>query len=161
MPERTGACLCGEIRFRLTAEPTASRICWCRDCQRLAANGTVNVVVPSASLELTGSPTAHTRQADSGNQVTRRFCPRCGAHLFSDSTGRPGLTVVRAGTLDDPSSIQPSANIWSGSAPTWACLDDTLERHERQPAPAAQSAQAAQTAQPAQPLPPAATPPGR
>lgn len=137
MPDRTGACLCGQIRYRLTAEPVASRICWCRDCQRLAANGTVNLMVASDAIELTGTPSAYVRQAHSGNAVTRRFCPGCGAHLFADSSGRPGLTVVRVGTLDDPSSVTPTANIWAASAPGWACLDSDLERAEQQPAPPA------------------------
>jgi hypothetical protein len=43
--------------------------------------------------------------------------------------------VVRAGTLDDPSAIRPTANIWAASAPAWACLDPALERVDRQPAP--------------------------
>ena len=136
MTERSGGCLCGQVRYRITAEPAASRICWCRDCQRIAGNGTVNVMFASDAIEVSGTVVGHTRRADSGNEVTRRFCPACGAHLFADSTGRPGLTVVRVGTLDDPSSVRPSANIWSASAPAWACLDDALERFERQPGPA-------------------------
>jgi hypothetical protein len=135
MTERTGSCLCGDIRYRLTAEPVAVRICWCRDCQRISSNGTVNAVVPSAAIEISGSPSEYLRTAQSGNQVRRRFCGRCGSHLFSDSTGRPNLTVVRAGTLHDPSSIKPTANIWSASAPEWACLDPALERIEQQPLP--------------------------
>ncbi len=135
MSVRTGACLCGQIRFRLSAEPVAARICWCRDCQRLAANGTVNILVPSEALTVTGKPSTHVREAASGNQVTRHFCPTCGAHLFGDSSGRPGLTVIRVGTLDDPSSIRPSVNIWSASAPAWACLDPALERADQQAMP--------------------------
>ena len=133
MPERTGGCLCGQVRYRITEEPLASRICWCRDCQHIAANGTVNAVFPSASIEVSGTLSTYTRAADSGNQVSRRFCAQCGCHLLSDSSGRPGLTVLRLGTLDDPSSITPSANIWSSSAPGWACLDDSLERIEHGP----------------------------
>ena len=133
----TGACLCGQVRFRIDAEPGASRVCWCRDCQRIASNGTVNVIFPSESIEVTGTTGRHEKAADSGNTVTRRFCPQCGTQLFSDSTGRPGLTVVRIGTLDDPSAIRPAANIWASSAPAWACLDSSLESFERGPAPAA------------------------
>lgn len=135
MIERTGSCLCGQVHYRLSAEPVMTRICWCRDCQRIAANGTVNAIFPTASIEITGSLSAYTSTADSGNQVRRRFCPECGCHLFADSTGRAGLTVVRVGTLHDASSVRPTANIWSGSAPSWACLAADLERIEGQPAP--------------------------
>jgi len=54
-------------------------------------------------------------------------------HLFADNTGRSGLTVVRVGTLDEPSSIEPTANIWTSSAPAWACLNSTLQNFEKQP----------------------------
>lgn len=135
MSERSGSCLCGQVSYRLTAEPIIARICWCRNCQHIAANGTVNALFPSAAIEITGSLSEYTSTADSGHQVRRRFCPKCGCHLFADSTGRPQLTVVRVGTLHDPSSIKPVANIWSSSAPAWACLDPNLERIEAQPPP--------------------------
>lgn len=135
MTERTGHCLCGAVSYRLLTEPVATRLCWCRDCQHLAANGTVNVVVPTESLEISGEVSEFSNTADSGNQISRRFCPRCGSHLFANSSARPQLTVVRAGTLDDPSSVKPTTNIWASSAPKWACLDSGLERVERQPSP--------------------------
>lgn len=112
-----------------------ARLCWCRNCQHIAGNGTANAIFPTASIEVTGQLTSYTSQADSGNQVRRRFCPQCGCHLFADSTGRPQLTVVRVGTLHEPSSVKPVANIWAASAPAWACLDPALERIEHQPAP--------------------------
>lgn len=135
MSERTGGCLCGKVRYRITAEPVISRICWCRDCRKLASNGTVNAIFPSAAIEVTGKVSEYAATADSGNRVLRRFCPACGSHLFADSTGRPGMTVVRVGTLDDGASVKPTANIWTASAPSWACLDPALERIDRQPAP--------------------------
>jgi len=128
-----GQCLCGQIRFNLTGEPLASRLCWCQDCQRLASNGTVNVLVKSADLEVQGELAAYEKTADSGNMVTRRFCPSCGSHLFSNSTGRAGMTVVRVGTFNDPSAFKPTANIWASRAPAWACLDADLERFETAP----------------------------
>jgi hypothetical protein len=112
------------------AEPGASRICWCSDCQKLAANGTVNAVFPSDAIEVMGALAQHTKTADSGNQVTRRFCAQCGTQVFSDSSGRPGLTVVRVGTLDEPSAVTPTANIWTASAPDWACINGALEQFE-------------------------------
>ena len=95
----------------------------------------MNVIFPTSSIEISGTLGQHTKVADSGNRVTRRFCPQCGIHLFSDSTGRPNLTVVRVGTLDEPAAITPTANIWSTSAPAWACLDPSLECFDRAPPP--------------------------
>ena len=135
MTDRTGSCLCGDVRYRLTLDPLAARVCWCRDCQYIASNGTVNAIFPTSALELSGSLSEYESAAESGNQIRRRFCSRCGSHLFATSSARPQLTVVRVGTLDDPSSIGPTANIWSSSAPGWACLDSSLERVEHQPSP--------------------------
>jgi hypothetical protein len=140
MTERTGRCLCGAVHFKLAADPLATRLCWCRDCQHLAANGTVNLIVAADALTMSGALAEHTKAADSGSLVTRQFCPTCGTHLFALSSARPQFRVVRAGNLDDRSTIQPSVNIWAGSAPGWACLDTTLERVEKQPVPPSQPA---------------------
>src|ERR1700760_1898239 len=118
---RTGHCLCGAVHFTITAEPVACRACWCRDCQHLAANGTVNILVPTEALEVSGALSGFTKIADSGNEVVRQFCPGCGSQLFVRNAGRPHLTVVRVGNLDDPSSVRPSGNIWTTSAPAWGC----------------------------------------
>lgn len=134
MKSFVGGCLCGQVRYEILADAGPSRVCWCRDCQRIASNGTVNVVFPSDAIKIVGTPAKYEKTADSGNTVTRRFCSNCGSQLFSDSTGRPGLTVVRVGTLDDPSAVEPTTNIWAASAPSWACLDPALEQFEGPPA---------------------------
>jgi len=100
MSTRFGKCLCGAVRFRLSAEPLATRICWCRDCQHLAANGTVNIMVPTAALDIDGPTSEYTSTADSGNTMRRRFCPTCGSSLFANSSARPQFTVVRVGALE-------------------------------------------------------------
>jgi hypothetical protein len=135
MTERTGRCLCGAVNFKLASEPMATRICWCRDCQHLSANGAVNVMVAAESLSISGTVAEFTKAAQSGNEITRMFCPSCGTHLFARAAARPQFRVVRVGNLDEPSSVQPSQNIWASSAPTWACLDAALERVEQQPMP--------------------------
>ncbi len=134
--ERTGRCLCGQVTFRVTGDPVTSRVCWCRDCQHIAGNGTVNAIFPASAVSIEGRLAEFRKIADSGNELRRRFCPDCGCHLFAVSSARPQLMVLRLGTLDDPSSIRPSVNIWTASAPAWACMDPDLEHVERQPAPA-------------------------
>jgi hypothetical protein len=137
MTERTGRCLCGAVRFTLSEDPIAARVCWCRDCQHLAANGTVNALVKDAALTVTGTLATYTSTAESGNEISRMFCPTCGSHLFAKSSAWRQVRALRLGNLDDPSSVRPDMNIWAGSAPSWACLDPALERVEHQPLPPA------------------------
>ena len=69
----TGQCLCGALRFQLTAEPQAARVCWCRDCQHLAGNGMANAVVPVEALHFQGRLAQFQKTAASGNTITREF----------------------------------------------------------------------------------------
>jgi hypothetical protein len=135
MTERTGHCLCGAVSFKFVKDPVLTRVCWCRDCQHSSANGTVNMLVPLENLSISGELSEYTKNADSGNAITRQFCPRCGTHLFAKSSARPQFRVIRAGNLDDTSSVRPTSNIWAASAPDWACLDGSLDRVEHQPLP--------------------------
>src|SRR5215831_14547418 len=135
MPDRSGRCLCGDVQYKVTGEPLIARICWCRVCQKISGNGTANAIFPSEAIEVTGLMTSFTSKADSGNDITRHFCPTCGSHLFASSSASPQFRVVRLGTLDEPSSIKPAINMWTSSAPSWACLDALLKHEPRQPAP--------------------------
>ena len=136
--ESTGSCLCGAVRYRATAQPIVTRVCWCRVCQYVGAgSGTVNVCFPSAAVSTEGVLQDYELTADSGNRMHRRFCPTCGTHVFTASEARPHLVFVRVGTLDDPEIAQPAMTIWTESAPSWACFDERLPKVARQPPPAA------------------------
>lgn len=130
-----GGCLCGQVRFTISAEPLGARSCWCRDCQRIASgSATVNALFPEDAVRFTGEISTFTMTADSGNTVERGFCPKCGSQLYSRTLSPAGLPMrVRAGTLDDPEIITPSATIWVGSAPRWAQIDASSPRHLQGP----------------------------
>jgi hypothetical protein len=131
---RTGGCRCGAIRYTLSAEPLATRLCWCRDCQYWAlGNAAVNIMVPRAAVAVAGTPRRWESQADSGNRMVRSFCGGCGTQLFSESSGNPQNLVIRVGTLDDAAGIRPTVAIWTASAPEWAHIDPALQAFPRQP----------------------------
>ena len=133
----TGQCLCGQVRFTIDAEPQGARACWCRDCQRIASgSATVNVLFPEEAVRYEGEITTLRMTADSGNTVERGFCPKCGAQMYSKTLEPAGLPMrVRAGTLDDPELMAPTAIIWADSAPSWAPMDPALPRHPKGPPP--------------------------
>jgi hypothetical protein len=134
----TGGCLCKAVRYRVSAAPIVTRVCWCRLCQYIGAgSGTVNTCFTTAALTVTGTIRDYPSVADSGNVMHRKFCPECGVHLFSEAESRPHLVFVRTGTLDDPNLAEPATIIWTSAAPQWACFDPSLPRVEGQPPPAA------------------------
>ena len=133
----TGGCACRTVRYTVSAEPIATRICWCRDCQYFAAgSATVNLVFPADEVTITGPLRDYPSIADSGNRMHRRFCGQCGTPVTSMSEARPHLLILRAGTLDDPGIARPSLTIWTDSAPLWACIHEQWPRTPGQPPPA-------------------------
>lgn len=130
----TGRCFCGSVRFRFRGPALARRACWCRDCQYLSSgNASINLIVAVEGSEIAGELGVHESDADSGNRMRRSFCPRCGTPLFSASSARPQLMVVRAGALDDPELGRPDGFIWTGSAPSWGLIDRSVDCVAAQP----------------------------
>lgn len=132
-----GGCLCGAVRYTISADPLGARMCWCRDCQRIASgSATVNVLFPEAAVAIEGELGTFVMIADSGNKVERGFCNVCGAQIYSRTVTPKGLPMrIRAGTLDDPELAPPTAVIWADSAPSWAPLPEDLPRHAKGPPP--------------------------
>ena len=134
--EITGGCLCGAVRYRVTAEPITTRACWCRLCQYVGAgSGTVNVAFPAAAVAISGTLSDYRSVADSGSVMHRCFCPVCGTPVTSAAESRPHAVFVRAGTLDDPEIAAPTMTVWIDAAPSWACIDVELPAVEGQPVP--------------------------
>ncbi|MSR15458.1 MAG: GFA family protein [Gammaproteobacteria bacterium] len=132
----TGRCLCGAVSYKIDSPPLLVRTCWCRLCQTIGAgSATVNAVFPSAAFAVTGEFNTYTSTADSGNIMHRRFCPRCGTHVFGGSEARPDIVVVRVKTLDEPENAKPAMTIWTSRAPSWASIDSRLPTFEAQPPP--------------------------
>jgi len=73
-----------------------------------------------------------TKAGESGKKVTRQFCADCGTPMFSVPEDNP-ISIVKAGTLDDPSWLKPSITIWTKSAQPWAHIDKGIPAFEKQP----------------------------
>jgi hypothetical protein len=132
-----GGCACGAVRYRAAGDPVATRMCLCRICQRITGGaGSVLAFFATDGFVIEGSTGDFAAVADSGNIIHRRFCPQCGTPLFSSAEARPHLIGVRVGSLDDPSSVTPTAIVWTEEAPAWALLNPDLDHYPGQmPAP--------------------------
>lgn len=137
----TGRCACGSVKVRIDGAALAVRQCWCKHCQKIAAGGpTHNAIFLTGDIAVEGVTASDSYVADSGNILTRSHCPACGTPLFSGSSARPQMRVVRLGVLDQPHDLKPTMAIWTGEAPDWAIIDPAMEQFPAQPpAPSAKS----------------------
>jgi hypothetical protein len=120
MPAISGSCLCGAVHYTSSAQPALTAFCHCRSCQKAGGGGySVNVGVPSDSLQVQGTVGTYGALGASGLAVERRFCPACGSPLFTDAKAFAGITFVKGGSLDDASWIEPTLHIWCDSAQPW------------------------------------------
>ena len=129
-----GGCHCGAVTYEIGAEPVLSGHCQCTDCQKTTGGGHVSVIgVPETFVSITGDLTEYTAKSDSGNDVTRAFCPNCGTPVYTKAGGIPGVIMMRAGTLDDPSQFHPQMVIYTKSAQSWDAMPDDLQAFEEMP----------------------------
>ena len=91
--------------------------------------------MPSAAVTITGRLATYDRPADSGNVVSRSFCPTCGAPVYSTNSQMSGMHFIRASSLDDPEVFQPQLVVYSSRAPSWDHMDDSLPTFEEMPPP--------------------------
>jgi hypothetical protein len=130
-----GGCLCGQVRYRVEAEPLASVACHCRDCQYASGGAEANgVVVPRAGFTLlSGKEQVYRSKADSGTEVWRSFCPVCGTPLFAGNGAHPEIMVIKVGTMADPSLFKRQVHVWMSSAPPWHLTEPGLPKTEKNP----------------------------
>lgn len=70
----------------------------------------------------------------SGLPVIRWFCGRCGAPIYSQTAEARAADVllVKAGTLDDVSDLEPSVHYWAASRQPWLELPAGARTRGRQ-----------------------------
>ena len=124
---REGGCSCGQVRYRLTSEPLFVHCCHCLNCQRQTGSAfVINMLIETDRVELlAGQPQRVDAPRDDGSHQQIFRCPTCQVALFSHY-GHAGVAFVRAGTLDDPSSVAPDVHIYTRSKLPWVTLPDSV-----------------------------------
>ncbi|KAF6801014.1 hypothetical protein CSOJ01_12063 [Colletotrichum sojae] len=123
MPNITGQCLCGDIKYTIAGKPLAAALCHCSDCRRISGSAFgYNWVVPTNIFSFTGEPKSYTTTANSGNPATSHFCGNCGVTLWREGKASPGLLYLKAGALDDRQeqvSNQPAVELFTSRRLDW------------------------------------------
>jgi hypothetical protein len=131
MGKLDGSCLCGNVTYSSDAEPLATAVCHCADCQKHSGGAfSIVVAVPRDSFKIEGEenlgsyPTVGT---DHGQATARKFCKECGTAIVSVPDSIPEMVFIKAGSLEDRSWLEPQMQVWCDSAQPWVPIDGIAE----------------------------------
>jgi hypothetical protein len=129
-PAFTGGCLCGAVRYEVTAPFASAGYCHCRRCQRrtgtaASANGRTE---PGSFRVTAGAELLRAFRPETGFE--KWFCGECGSALFSRSPTDADEVGVRLGTLDSDPGVRPSYRQFTDYAAVWEEIpEDGLTRY--------------------------------
>jgi hypothetical protein len=131
MPNLTGRCLCGTVRYRLDSEPFDCGWCHCRTCQ--LSSGAPAMAFASVAFGdwVVTQGEAEMRRIRSSSFAERLSCGRCGTPLGIDYDIQPETFDFSVATLDDPGAVRPGFHIFWASKVAWFDPGDDLAKHDR------------------------------
>jgi hypothetical protein len=118
MPELDGGCRCGQIRFRVSAQPLLTMACHCTGCQRMTGSAfSLSAAIPIDGFEVTkGEPVIGGLHGASRHY----FCPHCMSWLFTRPEGIDWFVNIRPTMLDDSTSFPPFIETFTSEKLPWA-----------------------------------------
>lgn len=120
MERYTGGCLCGDVRFVASGQPLRVGLCHCLDCRKHhGALFHASAIFPQDAVKIDGR---------THDYAGRFFCPHCGSSVFSKSDDEIELHL---GSLDAPSQLIPSYELWTVRRETWLPAFPVDERYDR------------------------------
>lgn len=127
MPSHDGGCLCGRVRFRVTAVPLDSGYCHCRMCQKNTGAPVVAwATFPIDEFSWTaGEPGTYL----SSPRARRQFCTTCGSYMIFRSDDFPAEISINTASFDDPNAFPPRQHIFTECRVAWFCTADDLPNH--------------------------------
>lgn len=123
-----GGCLCGKVRYRITAPLADILVCHCRQCRRMSGHLYAATAAPRAAFELTESSGLAWYQSSKASR--RGFCRVCGSSLFFDHTGEAVIGVA-AGSFDTDPPVPIAAQIYTDEAGGYYKLDPGVESYDQ------------------------------
>jgi hypothetical protein len=126
----TGGCLCGGVRYEVTAPPASVGYCHCTRCQRRTGTAaSAQARLAPGSFRITqGEELVRAYAPPDG--FHKCFCSNCGSALWSIDPDDREVQSVRLGTLDGDPGLRPTFRTFVAFAAPWEPIpDDGLERY--------------------------------
>lgn len=131
-----GGCRCGAVSYRTNSDIQAAvYACHCQYCQTWSGSSfALHALLPSEAFVLQG-PTLEYTYEDQSHIAHHYLCATCHTRLYNTTTAAPGFWVLRAGTLEDRSSLSPMAHIWVKHKQPWLTLPADVATWPESPTP--------------------------
>lgn len=133
-----GGCKCGAVRYTLDVEAMPPiYCCHCLTCQSWSGSAfSEQAVVPEDAITISGPVVDFRLTNPSGAESHQRACGTCHSRIYNTNSARPGMAVVRAGTLDDSQTLVPKAHIWVKRKQPWIEIAEGIPVFDETPPPA-------------------------
>jgi hypothetical protein len=127
-----GSCLCGGVRFVITAAFRRANHCHCSRCRKHSGTfGETQGRVPRSGFRLLDGPDLIRVFRPEGG-TARAFCSVCGSSLFGASWPDGDEVSVRFGTLDGDPGLRPQYHAYVSSKAVWELVPcDGLPRYQQ------------------------------
>lgn len=123
--EKTGGCLCGAVRYRVTGPLRPVVYCHCSQCRRTSGHFVAATAVPKD--ELIVEIDEYLDWFDSSEFASRGFCTRCGSSVFWRPNAKPYICIM-AGTLDGSTGLEAVEHIYVSDKGDYYQLTDDLPK---------------------------------
>ena len=126
-----GSCLCGAVKFEVSAPFAAFRYCHCSRCQKASGSAhAANIFVPEAQFRwLAGEQSVRRFDLAGTQRFAVAFCPQCGTRVPHKVATTPNI-LVPAGVLDADPGARPDMSIfWKSRAP-WYVAPADMPAHD-------------------------------
>ena len=123
-----GSCLCGAVRFNVSAELTGGDACHCTECRKHSGHYFASTDVPKSALTVEGGDALGWYQ--SSERVRRGFCRTCGSSLFWNPVQSEKIAVAM-GAFDDPTGTHLQMHIFVAEKGDYYEIADGLPQHAR------------------------------
>ncbi|RYZ07111.1 MAG: GFA family protein [Myxococcales bacterium] len=121
-----GSCLCGSVRYDLSADLGEFGYCHCKSCRKASGSGHgANAPIERVHFHLrSGEETL--REYESSPGKLRVFCSRCGSPIYAYLAATPGILRIRLGSLDSDFTQQPRAHTFVAEKALWEPINDEI-----------------------------------
>lgn len=122
----TVGCRCGAVRYSLAIPGLpVTYACHCHDCQSWGGSAfSQNSWLPEDAISVTGPVALYKREGTGGRISRQRVCGVCHTRIYNTNSIRPGVMILRAGTLDRSDEFDCAAHIWTKRKQAWIAIPD-------------------------------------